>query len=104
MNDLNPYWSTLVLVLWMLPILAVASRPLGDALIGVWRASGLEATLFVVAVIWMMSWAFPSSADKGGGETNNPTSSVSAPEGKIRIYYTDSDGHLVPFSGIKEEK
>lgn len=103
MSTINPYWSALVIALWLLPVLAVAARPLGDALVGVWRATGLEATLFVLAVIWIASWAFPSSADKGGGgETNNPPVSAAAPEGKIRIFYTDANGHLVPFAEIKE--
>jgi hypothetical protein len=88
----GPGWVLLLIALYLLPLLPRVLSKLSDA----WRNPGAGGTLFVCLVLIACVYAYPSSASKGGGETNPPPVEVSAPAGRINLYHEDATGRLVP--------
>jgi hypothetical protein len=96
--------QTLILIaLWAAPLLAFTLPRLAAALSALWRSRSPSAAAFALLALAACLYAYPSSADKGGGETNVPPAAPSAPAGQIRLYREDASGRLVPLgAGIRE--
>lgn len=86
----------LVTALWLLPLLAFALPRLAASLTALWRSRDPAARLLIALALAACLYAFPSSADKGGGETNVPPAAPSAPAGRIRLFHENASGRLVP--------
>jgi hypothetical protein len=96
-------WIWIPVALWCVVALAYAAPGIFASPSDFWRGNEKRdegfTTIFLLAAIWCAAWAFPSRAEKGGGgETNNPSASVDGSVKSIRLFYSDSDGHLVPFN------
>jgi len=89
-------WALVILV-YVLPLLFSTANEL-------LRRRGLHATLFVTAVLWLAARAYPSMAEKGGGGGPVQTNATSTATGSVRLYYTDSNGHLVPLGAAIKGK
>jgi len=93
--QISPIWIAVVVLLWSIPLAAYAIPAVMRDVAGVCRSRGDMATLFILLALAAAIYAFPSQAEKGGG-TNVPPATVEGPTKTIRLYYTGSNGHLVP--------
>ena len=93
--QISPIWIAVVVLLWAIPLAAYAIPAVMRDVAGVCRQKGNHLTLFIFLALVAAIYAFPSRAEKGGG-TNIPPATVEGTTKTIRLYYTGSNGHLVP--------
>ncbi len=104
---MHPVWMTaVVLGLWSVPLAAMVVPKACRALADFWRGESQRdkgaVTVFLLAALAVSFYAFPSSAEKGGGTTNAPA--VVSTKKIINLYYQDSTGRLIPLNARIEEK
>lgn len=83
-------------ILWIVVLLAFAGPSLWRTLSALWRTAGPGPSVFVLAALAAAFYAYPSSADKGGGTTNPPAVTVPVPAYTIRLIFEDGTMRLFP--------
>lgn len=99
-----PKANIIVLVLWSLPLLAWVLPRVAAAVIGLLRARGERAALFGMLVVAACIYAYPSSAQKGGG-TNGPVEipAMDIPAFRIMLYHESARDRFYPIGSPLRE-